>query len=80
MLIILNRSLFPVSLRFLLHLEYVYSNLINVSVMQIIVKTLSLIILFSLHKIFTKNFQISIALLLIPSSVHLKKIKPCIKY
>jgi hypothetical protein len=38
MLIILNRPLFPVSIKFLLHLEYVYSDAINVSVMQIIVK------------------------------------------
>jgi len=80
MLIILNRSLFPVSIKFLLHLEYVYSDLINMSVMQIIAKALSLTLSISLHKIFTKNFQISIALLLIPSSVHLKKIKPWIKY
>lgn len=58
MLIILNRPLFPVSIKFLLHLEYVYSDLINVSVMQIIVKILSFIISVSLHKIFTKNFQI----------------------
>ena len=41
----------------------------------VIAKLLSLIISVSLHKIFTNNFKISIALLLLQSNVRLKKIK-----